>query len=165
MSSLETAITVLAQAIQLHAQATVEAAKIYAAAGANNAAPIGGLESVPADEPAPSKPARSKPTKTKPVETPADPDVEKEPVKEDDKEDPRKPAKEEKPAVDAEKVKDEIRAVFKELADIRSDLPIAVLKEQGQQRLSTVPADELAAVLLAARDKLKSVQATAESYE
>lgn len=160
--SLEIAITALAQAISEHAQATVEAAKIYAAAAQGVNTVTGGTVGTAANEPAaetvaaePAKKSRS--TKTKPaVDTPAEPDPEKEPVKEEEVEKPRKAE------VDTEKLKDEIRAVFQKLASIQADLPLAVLREQGHKRLSEVPADELAAVLLAAKDKLASVTADFE---
>ena len=158
--SLEIAINALAQAIVAHAQATVEAAQIYAAAqGTNTVGVAGGTASnEPAAETVAAEPVKKpRATKTKPVvDTPAEPDPEKEPVKEEEIEKPRKPE------VDTEKLKDEIRAVFQKLATIQADLPLAVLREQGHKRLSEVPADELAAVLLAAKDKLASVTADFE---
>lgn len=165
--SLEQSLLAIAEALQAVAASNIKAAEIYAGSrthvteaatkGVSEAAPTGVKEDAPAEEPVQEKKSTTKRTTTKKqVETPADPDVEKEPVKEE--EEVEKPRKE----IDVESLKDQIRAVFTKLSEKGSDKPMAVLKSEGHTRLSLVDPEDLPALLLAAKDALKALTADYE---
>ena len=160
--SLELALIAIAEGLQAVAASNIKAAEIYAGgrnttAGANTAGVKTDDDTAAADTTvaADKKPAPKKPTPKKPVETPVEPDPEKEPGKEEEVEKPRK-------EINAEALKDEIRAVFTKLSEKSSDLPMGVLKAEGHTRLSLVKPEDLPALLLAAKDALKS---TTPDYE
>lgn len=164
--SLEQSLLAIAEALQAVAASNVKAAEIYAGSrthvteaatkGVSEAAPAGVKEDAPAEEPVQEKKSTTKRTTTKKqVDTPADPDVEKEPVKEEEVEKPRK-------EIDVESLKDQIRAVFTKLSEKGSDKPMAVLKSEGHTRLSLVDPEDLPALLLAAKDALKALTADYE---
>jgi hypothetical protein len=159
--SIEVAITALAEAIRYHADALVLSAGVQTR-------PVVVTEDKPAttvvteDKPKTSRSKAAKPAVEK--ETPVDPDVEKE-VPEEKEERPATKTETKKPEFDAEKCRNDIRAVFQQLAAINPDAPLGVLKSEGitPPRISGASDDQLPALLLAARDALASL--TPASYD
>lgn len=177
--SLEQSLLSLAEAIRYNADVNLQIAGLNAGKATKPAAEE--TEETPV-----KKTTRRAPAKAADPEPELDPDTREEQEPEEEQEE-RVPAKKapakaataerapaKKPAAKEKKpeeIRDDIRAVFEQMSELKPGSPAALLKREGyvddndKGRLSEVPDDELIGFLVTANKRLAQLQAEAEAEE
>jgi len=174
--NLEQSLLSLAEAIRYNADVNLQIAGLKADKTATKPAAEEAAEETPV-----KKTTRRAPAKAAEPEPELDPDTREEQEAEDEPEE-RVPAKK-APAKTAEKapakkpaakdkkpeeIRDDIRAVFEQMSELKPGSPAALLKREGyvddndKGRLSEVPDDELVGFLVTSNKRLAQLQAEAD---